>query len=229
MVVRGAGIDDVEHHALALLHPERFAVPEHPAVDRGRAIGQFVAGRHLAGVRIGVRRDGDEVQFHAGRLHEGRVVVEPREIRLELLECQEHLAVVGAGVVPWFDVDGSGLAGIQAARKVGARAHMGVVETQARRHRREDLAAMAVGRYRRRAFLERAVHAVGQELAVPVHLLGMAGVVEDVDDGLHALPETQQRTRKDTVVERGRHEPLRGEFQHACRDAQGVVSLAIPD
>ncbi len=43
---RGAAVQHVKQHALALFNPHRLAVPQHTAIDGEIAVAHFVAVRH---------------------------------------------------------------------------------------------------------------------------------------------------------------------------------------
>ena len=184
----GAGVQDVEQHAFALLHADGLAVPEHLAVDGEEVVADLEALGLFLGLVVGLlaevlevldRLAGEEVHRHVAAAAEGR---------LELLQHQKHLAVVGAGLVLRLDVDRPDLAGVGAAVEVAAGHDMRVVEAEARRLRHERDAAHAVRRDERRAFLGRAVDIARDHLAVPVHQLRRVGVVVDIDRRRAALP-----------------------------------------
>jgi hypothetical protein len=162
------------------------------------------------------------------RIQEGRAAHAARggEIGREFLEHQEDLAVVGAGLVARVDVNGADLAGVLAAVEVGPGGQMRVVEAQARGPGREGLAAHAVRRDVGRALLGGAVDDVGQELAVPVQLLGRVRVVVDVDDALPAFLEAHQRSGEAAIIGGRREEEFRCVFDQAGADANGVVGRA---
>ena len=58
-----------------------------------------------------------------------------------------------------------------------------------------------------------------------MQLFGRVGVVVDVDDDGPPFLEAQQRSRKLPVIERGRHDVVRRQFDEAGSDADRIVSL----
>ncbi len=222
----GAGVDDVEEDTLAGFDADGLAVAEHLAVDGEGGVADLVAVGHSAGERgfhgglacVFDRFDGggggEEVHGHVSAAAEGW---------LELFEGEEDFAVVGAGVVGGLDVDGTGEAVVLTGGEVGSGADVGVIEADAGGTRSELDAACAVGGDVGGAFFGCAVYVGGNELAVPVELLGDVGVVVDVDgDGL-ALFEAEERAGELAVVSGGGDDAVGREFNGAGGDAEGVV------
>src|SRR6185437_3005002 len=120
----------------AFAAPDTHGVPESElaAVDGGDPVadieGLFHAARERGAhcgfatcLQLRVGAGGcEEIHGHVASL---------AEEWLEFLECQENLAVVGAGVMRGVDVDGPHLAAVLAQMKVAAGAHVCVVEAKA--------------------------------------------------------------------------------------------------
>ena len=222
----GAAVEDVEEDALAGFDANGFAVAEHAAIDGEGPIADFEAVRHAFGQR----------RFHCGfaGLPKGFVRLARRkkilchvaaagEGGLEFLQSEEHFAVVTAGFVAWLDIDRSDLAGILACAKVGASAIVRVIEAESGRPRSEDDATMAVRGNIGRAFFGGAVDVNRNLLAVPVELLGSVGVVADVDGGLLAFPEAEERAGELAVVRYGGNDAFAGYFEGRGLDVDDVV------
>src|SRR6185437_6252799 len=92
------------------------------------------------------------------------------EERIELLQGQEHFAVVGAWIVLRFDVYRTNLAAVLPLRQIRAGADVRVIETKACGPGHERFAAHAVRGDERRALFGGAIHGIVQELPVPMQL-----------------------------------------------------------
>ena len=148
----------------------------------------------------------------AGREHVHGHIAAAAERRLEFLHHQEHLPIVGAGVVLRLDVDGPRLAGIGAAIEVGTRRNMGVIEAETCRLRQEGDPPHASCRHEGRAFLGRTVDVAWNHLPVPMHKLRHVSVIVDVDHCLLPFLEADERSGELAVIERGRHNMVRREL-----------------
>ena len=99
------------------LDPDRLALAQHLAVDREEIVADLEPLRRAAGERGLHRRfaGGLERRIGGGRREEvhGHVAA-PAEAGHELLQCQEHLTVVGAGIVLRLDVNRPHLAAVEA-------------------------------------------------------------------------------------------------------------------
>ena len=167
-----------------------------------------------------MRSAGQQVHRHVAAAAEGR---------RELLQHQEDLAIIGAGIVLRLDVDRPGLAGVGAAVEVAAGHDMRVVEAEARRLWHEGDPLAAVRRHERRAFLGRAVHVARDHLPVPVDQFRRVGVVVDIDHDALAFLEAQQRSGKLAVIERRRDDVVGRKLDQSGCDAQRVVRLGGGD
>ncbi len=108
-------IEDVKQHPLARLHPDRLAVPEHAPVDREQAIARLVAVGHplrQRGSHRGLPRRLQRLDPRGRRQQVHLHVPAAAQNGLELLERQEHLAVVGAGFPSGLDVHWADLAAV---------------------------------------------------------------------------------------------------------------------
>ena len=199
----GAAVQDVKQHAFAVLDADGLAMPEHLPVDREKIVADFVALRLLFCLVVGFLSNLLEFlhRFAGEKVH--RHIAAAAEGRLAFLQHQEHLAIVGSGLVLWLDVDRTDLAGVGAAIEVPAGHNMRVIEAETGRLRHERDAAHAVRRDVGRPFLGRAVDIARNDLAMPVHKFRRVGVVVDVDHRALPFLETQQRSGKLAVVERG--------------------------
>src|SRR5205823_13463050 len=126
---------------------------------------------------------GKEVLWHVATTAEGGI---------KLLQHQEDLAIVVAGLMPGFNVDGANLSAVLSGRKVCAGADMGVIETKARGAGSKDDAALAPRGNERSAFFRGPIHFHRQELAVPVELLRDIGIVIDIYNCRLSFLQTKQ-------------------------------------
>ena len=102
-----ARIEHVEQHAFALLHADRFAVTEHPAIDAEQLVADFEALGFLLRFLVGrLSHLLQRLERSAGQ-HVHRHVAAAAERRRKLLHHQKDFAIIGAGVVLRFDVDRS--------------------------------------------------------------------------------------------------------------------------
>ena len=124
-----------------------------------------------------------------------------------------------------LDVDRPCLARVGAETEIVHGNDVGVIETEARWLRHEVDAAHVTRRDVWRAFLGGAVNINGHELTVPVQLLRGVGVIIDVDDDPLTFGEAEEGPRKLSVVEGGRDNVLRRQFNQSGADAQAIVRL----
>ena len=129
----GAAVQNVKQYPLALLHAHRLAVTQHAAVDGEGIVADFVAVRHALGERgfhlalAGIFESGNGLR---GREEVLRHVAAAAEGGLKLLEGEEDFAIVVAGVLFGFDVNGADQAAVLTASKIRSGADVGVVEAE---------------------------------------------------------------------------------------------------
>ena len=119
----------------------------------------------------------------------------------------------------WLDVDRPGLARVRAETEIVHGENVRVIEAEPRWLRNEVYAAHAMRRDIWRAFLGGAVNIDGHELAMPVQLFRGVSVIIDIDDDPLTLGEADERTRKLSIVERGRDDVLGRQFDQSSADA----------
>ncbi len=223
---RGAAVQDVEQHALALLHSDGLAASEHLPIDGEGAIANFKAVWHAFGERCIHGTLARFFQFfyrRGGREEIHGHVAASAQRGLELFQREKNLSVVGARIVPRLDVNGPHQTGILTGVQVGPRAHMSVVKAVARRPGSKRDPAASVRRDVGRPFFGRTVDVGGEELAMPVQLFGNVGPVVDFDGDRFAFLESQQRAGELTVVGSRGNNPIRSQFHRFDGDVQGVI------
>jgi hypothetical protein len=169
-------------------------MPEHAAVDREHGVADFEAVRLSLRERrahCGLARRFQRLVTASASEDVGRHVATAAQRRTEFLQDEKHLAIVGARMLLRLDVHGADLSAVLPAREIAARAHVRVIEAEARRAWNEIDAPPAVRRNERRPLFGSAVHVGGHLLTVPVELLGRVGIVHDLDGDPRAFGETQ--------------------------------------
>src|SRR5208282_1299754 len=199
-------------------------MPEHPAVDAEEVIADFVT---LGPLELFVSLFPDLLQRfnRCANQHIHCHVAATTEGWLELLHDQKDFAIVGAGIVGGLDVNRPRLAGVGAAAEVVLWDDMRMIETKSGGFRYERETLHSVRGYERRAFLCCAVDIARYYQTMHMDELGRVRFIVDLDDDAPALPETQQRSRKLAVVERGRDNVIRRQLDQSRPDAQRVVRL----
>ena len=220
-----APIQNVEEHALALLHPNRLTVAEHPSVDGEITIPDLISVRHAFGERCFHRGLAGGFEFsYLGRRQKILVhVAALTERRLEFFEHEKDFAIVSAGLVPGFDVNRTDLPAVLPREKIGARAIVRVIETKPGGAGSEGDAPHAMRRDERRPLLCRTIDIGRNHLPMPVQLLGRVGVVVDFDRRWLAFLEAQQGAGKMSVVSDRRDDALGSNFHRTCGYVQNVI------
>ncbi len=199
----GAGVQHAEQHLLALAHADGLAVPQHPVSESRRAVHNLqtvIRRRPLAHV---LHADPGSFPAAGG---------------------QHDLAVISAGIARGrVDDEEAELARIGAARKIGHCHGVAVVPARARWFGGEAVNQRFPGRNDRRTFFACAILNGRDEQAVPVHKVGIAGIVDDLDRDRRAFLETEQWSRHGIVVARGLDDFVRSDFQRDRRDPDGVI------
>ena len=172
--VGGAGVQDVEEQALALLDADGFTEAEHLAVDGGDVVG----GGHVA-------------------------VVAALELAVPVMEREKGFGVVGARVVGGFDEERAVESVEEAFGEVVSRVDVGVIPAEAGGVRGESVVGLDAGSDHGRAFFHGTVDIGGKEEAVPVEDLGVRGVVADGDGGGPAVAHADEGTGDLVVVGEG--------------------------
>ena len=111
----------------------------------------------------------------------------------------------------------------KALGEVGAGMQVGMVKAKPRRTRTKGDAPYATSRDKRRSLLHGAVHISRQELPVPMQLFRCVSVIPDVDDHAPSLGEAQQRAGELAIIDLGRDDRIRPEFDEAGPDADRKV------
>ena len=146
---------------------------------------------------------------------------------LKFFEREEDFAIVIAGVLFGFDVDGADQAAVLAESEIGSGTNVGVIEAEAGGLGHEGDSAAAVGRNEWSALFGGAVDVGGNELAVPVQLLGNVGVVANIDGDLLAFFQAKQRAGKLAVVGGDGDDALGRDFQGLGGDGESVVGRDV--
>ena len=126
-----------------------------------------------------------------------------------------------------FDVHGADQSAVLAGVEVGAGADVGVIEAQAGGPGHKRDAAAAVRRDEGRALFRGAIDIGGDELAVPMELLGPVGFVVDVDGDALAFFEAQERPGKLAVVGGRGDDAVGREFDRSRGNGKGVVGGSV--
>ena len=199
--LRGARVEHMEEHTLALLDANWLGGPQHLAVNAEQLVADLIAfGRALA-LLVGLcPRLLKLFDRFARRQHVHGHVATTAEGRGELLHYKEDFPVVCTSLVLGLDIDRPCQPGIGAAVQIGARCHMGMIEAKACWLRHEGDPLHAARRREGRALLRRSVYIARDYLPVPMHELRHVGIVVDIDDRVLAFLETDQRSRKLAVV-----------------------------
>jgi len=124
-------IEQMEQHALTRLHADRLTVPEHPAIDTEQLVTDLETLGFL--LRFLVGGSPHLLQSLDGRAgeHVHRHIAAAAERWRELFHHQKNLAVIGPGVVLWFDVDRPDLAGVSATVQIAPGHDVRVIKPEA--------------------------------------------------------------------------------------------------
>ena len=129
----GTAVENVKQNALALLHAHRLAVTEHAAVDGEGIVADLVSVRHPFGegsfhlALAGIFECGNGLR---GREEVLRHVAATAQRGLKFFEGEEDFAIVIAGVLFGFDVNGADQAAVLAGGKISSGTDVGVVEAE---------------------------------------------------------------------------------------------------
>src|SRR5579862_4142677 len=143
---RGAGIENVQQDAFALLDAQRLTVPEHASIDGEGAIADFIAVWHSfreRGFHRGFAGGFEVVIGSGGRKEVLSHVAATAERRLEFLEREEKFAVEAAGLMARLDIERARESAVESRGEIGAGADVRVIEAEAGRIRRERNASHA--------------------------------------------------------------------------------------
>ena len=188
-VLDGAGVQEMEHHAFAGFHADRFAGAERLVVDR------INVGRDLHS-RLPRIQHGRSFRLRTGGIEIVVIHELIGEIRLPIAQREIVFLIEVTGTIRSFDDQKPEHSGITATVQVVHRHDVGVIPAGAGRRGREFIAALSMRRHLRSALFLRSVHIGGDEQSVKMHKLGYVRVIDHVHRDRHAFLHAARSAQK---------------------------------